>query len=242
MSVFGGPDIVTDGLVLHLDAANRKSYPLSGSTIYDLSGNGNDGAFGGSTAAPTFNGDNGGCISFDGSNDYISVPYASILAPTSQISYGVYAYSSNWNDITSSIRIMSKTENGGYQIAMNEPVYLGNGYVGGLIYVAGTYRAARILKSSLSSGWHYMQFTFDGRYYRMYLDGINVNTYDHVSTASISYAYNNHLAIGAEPDGTTGVTGAYFPGKIAQLTINNRALSANEVQQNYNALKGRFGL
>ena len=73
MSVFGGPDIVTDGLVLHLDAANRKSYPLSGSTIYDLSGNGDNGTFGASTAAPTFSGDNGGCLSFDGSDDYISV-------------------------------------------------------------------------------------------------------------------------------------------------------------------------
>src|SRR6056300_501137 len=73
MSVFGGPDIVTDGLVLHLDAANRKSYPLSGSTIYDLSGNGNNGTFGASTAAPTFSGDNGGCLSFDGSNDYINI-------------------------------------------------------------------------------------------------------------------------------------------------------------------------
>ena len=237
-----GPSIVRDGLVLYLDAGDRNSYPGTGNTWYDLSGNGNNGAFGASTAAPSFSSNNKGSIVFDGSNDYISVPYANVLAPTSQISYGVYAYSSNWNNITSSVRIMSKTENGGYQIAINEPVYLGNGYVGGLIHVAGTYRAARILKSSLSSGWHYMQFTFDGRYYRMYLDGINVNTYDHGSTASISYSFNNHLVLGAEPDGTTGLQGGYFPGKIAQLTINNRALSANEVQQNYNALKGRFGL
>ena len=70
MSVFGGPDIVTDGLVLHLDAANRKSYPLSGSTIYDLSGNGNNANFSPSNG-PTFSNQS---IICDGSDDFIRVP------------------------------------------------------------------------------------------------------------------------------------------------------------------------
>ena len=65
MSNLYGPRIVTDGLVLHLDAGNRKSYPLSGNTIYDLSGNGYDGTFGASTAAPTFTSANGGALNFD---------------------------------------------------------------------------------------------------------------------------------------------------------------------------------
>ncbi len=67
MSVYGGPDIVTNGLVLHLDAANSKSYLGSGTTWNDLSGNGNNATL---TNGPSFSNSNRGSIVFDGTNDY----------------------------------------------------------------------------------------------------------------------------------------------------------------------------
>ena len=73
----GGGNIVTDGLVLLLDAANTKSY-VSGSTIWnDLSRSGNTGTL---TNGPTYNSSNGGSIVFDGSNDFIE---GTITVPTS---------------------------------------------------------------------------------------------------------------------------------------------------------------
>ena len=65
----GGKPIVTDGLVLCLDAANPKSYPGSGTTWTDLSGNGNNGTL---VNGVGYNSDNGGSLSFDGVNDYVS--------------------------------------------------------------------------------------------------------------------------------------------------------------------------
>ena len=63
------PKIITNGLVLSLDAANNKSYPRSGTTWTDLSGNNNTGTL---TNGPTFNAGNQGSIVFDGVDDYIS--------------------------------------------------------------------------------------------------------------------------------------------------------------------------
>jgi hypothetical protein len=83
--------------------------------------------------------------------------------------------------------------------------------------------------------------TCDGRYFRLYIDAINVATYDHGSVATISYAFNNRFLIGAEPGETTEVDGSYWNGNISQVSVYNRALSATEISQNYNAVKSRFG-
>jgi len=66
--MFYGPKIITNGLVLYLDAANRNSYPGSGTSWYDLSGNGNTATL---TNGPTFNSSNGGSIVFDGADDRV---------------------------------------------------------------------------------------------------------------------------------------------------------------------------
>ena len=71
-----GPSIITQGLVLALDAADRNSYPGTGTAWTDLSGNGNNGTL---TNGPTYNSANGGSIVFDGSNDYVNFSYNSSL-------------------------------------------------------------------------------------------------------------------------------------------------------------------
>ena len=69
MSAYSGPEIANDGLVLALDAANPRSYPGSGTTWTDLSGNGNNGTL---VNVPTYSNANGGSIVFDGVDDYVS--------------------------------------------------------------------------------------------------------------------------------------------------------------------------
>jgi hypothetical protein len=220
----------------------RGSTVATGGGLVDLSGNNNHGTIvrAASPTAAFYNQSNKGSLVFNGSNDYISVPYSSTLAPTNAISFSTFAYLTNWN-ITSNVRILSKTESGGYQIGLNEGT-MESGYLGGLIYAGGGYRVTRISRSSISTGWHHVQFTFDGRYFKMYLDAENVSTYDHGSITTIGYSWNNHLAIGTEASTGTGVTANYWPGSISVVTIYNEALSPTQVLQNYKALKGRYGL
>jgi len=80
--MFTGPNISTSGLVLALDAANTKSYPGSGTTWTDMSGNNNNGTL---TNGPTFNSANGGSIVFDGSNDFVTLGNQSVLGFTNGI-------------------------------------------------------------------------------------------------------------------------------------------------------------
>jgi hypothetical protein len=238
MGIAYNPTIITNGLVLCLDAGNTKSYPGSGTTWTDLSGNGNTGTI---TNGPTYSSSNGGSLVFDGTDDYVSVPYTSLLAPTSQISFEAFAYLANWN-VSGDRRILSKTQTGGYQIGLNEPTFILDGNIGALVYLGGSYKIVKVARSTLSPGWHHLAFTCDGRYFRMYLDGVNVDTSDNGSTASISYSTNNHFLVGAETGAGTAVDGAYWNGNISSVKVYNRALTASEIQQNYNATKSRFGL
>ena len=85
MSANGGPDIITNGLVLHLDAADIKSYPRTGAVWYDRSGNGNNGTL---TNGPTFDSGNGGGIVFDGVDDRGT--FTSPIASNSPQTYEVW--------------------------------------------------------------------------------------------------------------------------------------------------------
>ena len=78
MAFIHSPKIVTSGLVLCLDAANKLSYPSTGTSWYDLTSTGYVGTL---TNGPTFNGSNGGTIVFDGVDDYVSVSSAQSLNP-----------------------------------------------------------------------------------------------------------------------------------------------------------------
>jgi hypothetical protein len=228
--------LVTRGLVLNLDTGTNTSYAGSGTSWSDLSGNGlNATLVNGVIYSPA----NSGNLIFDGVNDYVQVPYTSMLAPTSQISFGGWAYLADWN-VTTDIRFLSKTQGGGYSMCLNEGTTGLSGFVGANILIGGSYRIVKYSRTLMSAGWHHLFATFDGTQFKLYIDGILVDTYTHPTTASISYSFNNILAIGAEPDGTTNITGAYLPGRIAMINIYDTALTETEVIQNYDATKARF--
>ena len=99
MSLGHGASIVRNGLVLYLDAANPKSYPGSGTTWKDLSGNGNNGTL---VNGPTFNSANGGSIVFDGTNDYVIT--TNLLNPTTNPNESVFV----WFNPTAAGQIVSE--------------------------------------------------------------------------------------------------------------------------------------
>jgi len=231
--MFTGPNIVTDGLVLALDAANVKSYPGSGTTWYDLSGNGNNGTL---TSGPTFNNGNGGSIVFDGVNDYISLNSPITLATAgATINTWFYITDFSTNNNTDAITLFSDTSsfnslisfwNGGFGFETNtnsNPVeFFGQ-------------TTAPITEPSIVSGvWINFVLVFDTTAYT-YINGNLVNTI--AIGNSLTFRY-----IGRAPAGGRQDYPDWHHGSVSKVLTYNRALTAEEVLQNYNATKSRFNL
>ena len=220
------PSIVTDGLVLCLDAGNPKSYPGSGTTWTDLSGGGNTGTL---TNGPTYSSANGGSLVFDGTNDYVN------CGSPSTLNFGTGNFNlSCWVNIPSTsgadwIGIISRYVSGvGFWIQLNP----GNRYVG------FSWDGSIFITSSTSAGggqWKFISCQRTGSTSaEVYVNGILV-----ASSSSMSSGTSNGQQIDI---GRIDIAGRYSAGNIAQVSIYNRALSAAEIQQNYNALKGRFSI
>jgi len=223
VSLYHSPQISLDGLVLCLDAANPKSYPGSGTTWTDLSGNGNNGTLNGAGY------DNGslGSLSFDGSDDYIIInqTLSTPFTITGFVRYTDQAKTLNTFINTSPHTVLGISLNrlGGGQLY----VYIGNG--------SGWVSAPAIISSTnmIVNQWYQVSFTSTGSGSTLYLNGNSVGTSIYSPSGWGSTYYLGTIIIAG---------GEYLKGNIATTQIYNRALTASEVKQNYNALKGRFGL
>ena len=212
------PKTVTNGLVLSLDAANTKSYPRSGTTWSDLSGNSNNGTL---TNGPTFSGANGGSIVFDGTNDYTSTNFK----PSGERSYFIW------------VKFSSLTHSSGHQLTgtqeTNSYTYIGIQNGGDVYYYAGASTGGNIGNPVTVNTWVNLGFAlFPDGSRRVYKNGIEI----HYNTGGLGGTATLEFSVGC-------INGNYFiTGNIAQVFVYNRALSASEVSQNYNATKSRFGL
>ena len=234
MGLAHSPRIVTDGLILALDAANTKSYGGSGTTWTDLSGKGNNGTI----TNATFNSD--GYFAFDGSDDYISFASASELQFLNRLPYTmeVWMYPTSNPGANTWTGIFNREDSsGGSRDGYN--IYLNGG--SGTLYLA-TERFQSGTNNSIGYGyndsdllniWHHVVATYDGTTVRLYRNGVQLNS--GTSTGNITNT-SKTLEIGRRG------TGAYFIGRLNGQKIYNKALSASEIQQNYNALRGRFGI
>ncbi len=231
---FPEENIVTNGLVLNIDPSKPSSYAGSGNTIYDLSGSGNTGTL---TNGPVFSGLNGGSLVFDGSNDYINLPNSSNL-----LTFGTNPFSIEfWIYYTSESGIRTILSNySDYNTDYNTYFYLG-------VY---TYQVLSMVNKVLllgSSGnfinntfgadivvnqWTHIIFTRDGSTFICYKNGLQVSS---VSQSS------NYSGVRSTKIGGGVASISTIVGNLPSMKIYNKALSAVEVQQNYNATKGRFG-
>ena len=227
-------NLVTNGLVLDLDAAKLASYPGSGTTWYDISGNNNNGTL---TNGPTFSGiGKQAAIVFDGVNDYIDISNTSALNPP------VMSISAwfNLSTLVTNQNIISKgyTSLASPYISYTLKMYDLSPYntiqmqasIGGTIYLV---TSATTLTTNT---WYSVVGTYDGNIFKLYINGVQ-----DANTTSISgsiTSYNTPVQVGRW--GTQG--SQYLNGKVALAQIYNRALSATEVQQNFNALRGRYGI
>ena len=237
-TVEGGGNIVTDGLVLYLDAANTKSY-VSGSTTWnDISRGGNNGTL---VNGPTFNSGNNGSIVFDGIDDRVS--------RTSNIDTGQNFTVSAWIFPT----LLGTTRravvvNGYNYVLKNGWAFLTSGFgVNNTFFLSiGTDSAYRVAPANTLSlnTWAYITGVVQGggSSITLYKNGVALSTYagSLLTSNTITYTYPQ-LNVGYRDVGSVNSTDPYT-GRIAQTSVYNRALSATEILQNYNTTKGRFGL
>jgi hypothetical protein len=227
MSYYHGPNLVTNGLVLNLDAADRNSYPGSGTSWFDMSGNGYTGTL---TNSPTYNTTNGGQIIMDGTNDYVVTPSFYDFSITNQITATIWCKSntSTWN-------------NTGFLLSKRDQF---------IIHPNEGSKEVTVYVNTTTGGWQSIFFTpsveittynsytlhYTSTIIRIYFNGTLITTNNSIG-ATLSSS-TSQLYIGSD----SLITSRYFNGTIASATIYNRALSDAEVLQNYNAQKSRFGL
>lgn len=218
MTAFEGTNIIRTSLQLYYDAGNTKSYPGSGTTITDLSGTGNHGTL---TNGPTFT---NGSIVFDGSNDYIYTPLNIDANPNTLCAWFYPTYI----DAGGGAHAIMLSDNGGFDKGFE--IYLGKF----MVHTGNNYIQTSV--SASTNTWYYGALTYTNTAMELFINGQSIWT-------------------GGAPAATTGSTleigrafynggggSRFFYGQIAVMKAYNRALTATEIQQNFYAHRGRFGL
>jgi len=232
------PPIVTNGLILHLDAANIRSYPGTGTTWTDLSGNG----YNGTLTNATYSSNDGGTIAFNGTNSYV------VFSNTTTILNGLsgatmnmwinltrrggggvkYQAVAGWRNDTNSdfyfllvdgsgasvpTEFRTRTTTGQWDVSVSYLPYFGN--------------------------WTFISTVVSSNRTDLYINGTLASS--NTSKTGAFGASSNQFRIGSDSAFPSLIT---YPiqGNMSNFSAYNRELSASEIQQNYNATKGRFNL
>jgi len=211
--------IVRSNLLLHWDMTDSNSYAGSGSTVYDVSGNGYNGTIQGN---PTYSSSNNGYMVFDGFGDYIT---SSLTQPSGARAFGMWVYYSS----------LTQPNSEGYQL---QGIQAGGGYTyqgivdgGNVYYYIGSGTGGTISYTLSSGQWYYQVISFDGNQYTVYVNGALIQS-GSASTGTTS----NTFSAGA-------INGNYrLYGYGSEWQFYGQNLTAAEVQQNFNAGRGRYGI
>jgi hypothetical protein len=224
MSIFAGPKIIEDGLVLYLDAANQKSYPGTGTTWFGLTQNIN----GNINNNPTYLNNNGGIFSFDGTNENITINEISSLNLQN------YTYSfwikriepanSGWIQF---IQRSTSGRNPGIWFYINEA-----NRIHFSIFVSGGFNTSVNPSGFFINEWHYftatVSFASNTTVLKGYTDGVLKETATHA---------NNSPALGT---GSSYIGNRQF--ELGNFAVYNRALSQEEIKTNFEATRGRYSI
>ena len=232
MAFVHSPKIVTDGLVLALDAGNVKSYPGSGTTWLDKSGRGNNATL---TNGPTFNSGDGGNIVFDGVDDYVINSNFNITPINNELCISLWYKTSNNANEKMLIDLCGITNNGTnrdfFSIRQN---WRSNNKISCYFNSTAGFQFVAFPNQVVTNTWNNIVYSKVGNTLNAYLNGVSVATQN--VTGNIKTIQRYIIA----QDNLFG--GNLFAGSISTVLIYNRGLTATEVLQNYNATKGRFGL
>jgi hypothetical protein len=230
MATFGGPNTIETGLVISVDAANPTSYPGSGTTWRDLSGNSKNGT----TSGATYGSQNGGVFNFDGINDTISFGTGNTFFPLTSFTIDL------WTQSKGTVPTTGTT-----------PGLFGFTY-GIRAYFDLTNRVVLSISSGSSSQnltyTHNTNIRDDGSWNNIVFQATPTNSYIYLNgelKASRSLTWlgdtiwpTNTWNLGRDNNNST----QFFTGSIASYKMYNTALTLPQIQQNFNAMRGRFGI
>jgi hypothetical protein len=231
MAIKANPIIASTDMILCLDAANSRAYAGAGTSFTDLSSNRHTGTL---VNGATYSSSNNGSFVFDGTNDYLNTVTATSLginSASTPFTIGVwfkttgtleYYLFDNYNgDIYKNISL--RIDNGKFEVYMAA--------------ASGMIDSVQFGSDYNDGNWHNFTLTWNGsNTINAYADGINIGS--NTTAITGSFESNGAFQLGFRPVG--GLYTFYFPGNIAQASVYKRALSAAEIRQNYNAIKGRF--
>ena len=233
--------IVANGLVLNLDAAQLRSYPTTGTTWTDLSGNSNNGTL---TNGPTFSSTNGGNLAFNGTNRFIEISPVPSLSNVSQFSYSSFV---KFDTKTTGNAFFSY---GSTNVFNTDILFAWNTSPSVLFFQVnnGTDGSATYSYNTLNT-WLNIGVVYNGSLsgnsnrLKAYINGSEVTlTFDVSYTVPATSASPSSPLCRLGTYASDGTNAWAINGNIATTQIYNRALTATEISQNYNALKSRFGL
>ncbi len=219
MGVAYNPEIITNGLQLCLDAGNTKSYPGSGTSWSDISGNSRNFTLNG---AISYGSTNGGYLGFNSATEYTVSNTVLSLATTEitvDIWLKVYTHG-NWNDFVAN----NWVNNGWLMFASTTQWLFGVGN-GGSQYIAAS-------NHSGSTSWTNLVGTYDGTTVKIYINGVVSATTATVAGVTLNTGYSVYV-------GSAGDPGPY---DISCVKVYNTALTAAQIVQNFNALRARYGI
>ena len=235
------PPIVTDGLVLHLDAGDSASYPGSGTTWTNLAGNGNNGTL---VNGVGYDSANGGSLTFDGTNDYVSIPNMSTyLTNKTQFSYstfikitgsgsfaGMFFTFGNSNNFENDMTFYYKAADTTLKFQVNN----GSDGNGSVPYTIGQYDNICVVYDGNQST--------NATRLKVYINGnLQTLTFNYTVPASTSSTAFTDCVIGIYSTANYANT-SLFAGNLGTAQLYNKALTQSEVTQNFDALKKRYGL
>jgi hypothetical protein len=242
VGVFAGPEVVESGLVLALDAGNSKSYPGSGTTWTDLSGIGNTGTL---TNGPTYSSANSGFLSFDGTNDFVSVP-SGIPQRTSQFTNEIWVYPTSLtggsNGYSTLIRMYGSRVGGGggdfyFVLRSAGQVHCEIRNVADTGYDSYTTSTGIIQVNN----WYHIVQVIDrtNGNIKFYVNGASrLDT----STSTFGIVTDSSIEIAQQGTNVSDAFARRLTGRVSNVKLYNRALTAAEIQQNFIATRSRFSV
>jgi hypothetical protein len=222
MAYVNGPQAITSGLVLYLDAANQKSYSGSGTTWTDLTRNNNATL----TNGPTFSSEGGGAIVFDGTNDYANLGNV-LNVGTSDFALEMWYYKETQTNSFAKIVSKGAFQAGGWRILSDNTTTL--------VFQYGNPQSEIVsATTAINNSWNHGLVTRLNGNITIYVNGI-AGTSTSVSTDLTTNSYNYQIA-------TSPNSSENWKGRLAVYKHYSKGLSNQEALQNFNALRGRFGV
>ena len=238
MGLSHSPKIVTDNLVFYLDSANTKSYPSSGgSTWYDLKNGGYDATLNG----PSWSNTNSGIFTYDGTDDRATFDKSTFTLGSTFTIEVWYRFTSSETNVFNNGGLFTQGADGDWNtsVGSNKGLILGANQI---VYKTsgGTTIWTAYTSTPSQNNWHQFVFTFNAGTGNVLIDGGTSTIYSATNFQS-SYSNTNGMYGVGLADKTSNYRGEMI-GDIAIFKVYNVVLTASEIEQNYNTLRGRFGI